>query len=362
MGAEGRLMAAIPERDQRTVAALYSAVARRESEPRRTHLGASVLGRECRRALWYAFRWADEPVTDGRVFRLFRRGKLEEDLLVQDLTDAGLEVHAFDERGRQFRFSGVGGHVGGSMDGAALGVLEAPKTWHVLEIKTHNAKSYRELLAKGVKESKPEHWAQVQLYMHWSGMERALYVAVCKDDDYIHTERVHYDKAAAEALMAKAEAIVKAAEPLERLSEQPEFYVCKWCPARGPCHERRLPAPSCRTCAHATPETDGEARWSCAYHHRDLTPDEQRVGCLHHVYIPALVPGEQLDASVAGNWASYRLTGGLEVKNGTATDEGVFASAELYEAQKTDFSLLSDPHVQHLRTTMGARIDAVESC
>ena len=31
---------------------------------------------------------------------------------------------------------------------------------------------------KGVKEAKPEHWAQMQCYMNWAGLERALYIAV----------------------------------------------------------------------------------------------------------------------------------------------------------------------------------------
>ena len=55
----------------------------------------------------------------------------------------------------------------------ALGLLEAPKTWHVVEFKTHSAKSFRELAAKGVAEAKPQHWAQMQVYMHLTGITRA---------------------------------------------------------------------------------------------------------------------------------------------------------------------------------------------
>jgi hypothetical protein len=47
---------------------------------------------------------------------------------------------------------------------------------------------------KGVKVSKPMHWAQMQVYMLGTKIERALYVAVCKDDDRIYTERVKYDR------------------------------------------------------------------------------------------------------------------------------------------------------------------------
>ena len=31
-----------------------------------------------------------------------------------------------------------------------------------------------------------EHWAQMQVYMHLSGLTRALYLAVCKDNDALH--------------------------------------------------------------------------------------------------------------------------------------------------------------------------------
>jgi hypothetical protein len=37
------------------------------------------------------------------------------------------------------------GHFGGSMDAVALGIPEAPKTWHLCEFKTHNAKSFADL-------------------------------------------------------------------------------------------------------------------------------------------------------------------------------------------------------------------------
>ena len=66
------------------------------------------------------------------------------------------------------------------------------------------AKSFRELVAKGVAEAKPQHQAQMQIYMHLTGLTRAMYVAVCKDTDDLHVERVRADADAAERLLAKA--------------------------------------------------------------------------------------------------------------------------------------------------------------
>lgn len=349
-------MPAIPERRSPTVDAIYRALEDALREDGRPHLGASVLGRECRRALWYAFRWCDDRETEGRALRIFRRGKLEEEQLVADLRAAGCEVITHDEHGRQYRFSDVGGHVGGSMDGAVLGLKEAPKTWHVVEFKTHNARSFAELKKNGVQKAKPEHWTQCQLYMHWSEMARSFYLAVNKDTDELYAERIEYDRAVAEALVAKARVIVTAPEPLERISEKPEFYVCKFCDARRVCHEKRLPPPSCRTCVHATPELDGDARWSCALYRKDLTEAEQRKGCSDHVYIPALVPWDFVAGDEPANRAEYKLNG-KTVCNGTPEGD-TFASAELYGAQDGGFDLLDDANIQLLRLQFGGRIES----
>jgi hypothetical protein len=69
--------------------------------------------------------------------------------LVADLRAAGVQVLDKDpETGRQWSVSAVRGHFGGSMDATAIGVLEAPKTWHLVEFKTHGNKSFGELKKK----------------------------------------------------------------------------------------------------------------------------------------------------------------------------------------------------------------------
>ena len=45
----------------------------------RWHLGASLIGRECKRYLWYVFRWCLHEKTTGRQQRLFNRGHREEE-------------------------------------------------------------------------------------------------------------------------------------------------------------------------------------------------------------------------------------------------------------------------------------------
>ena len=198
-------MAPLPDTPSPTRDAIFASYEADRDDGFRPHLGASQIGKSCERALWYDFRWVTRSGFPGRILRLFETGQLEESRIVRNLRRIGATVLEVDpETGRQWRVEAHGGHFGGSLDGVALGLPEAPKTWHVVEFKTHGLKSFRELVAKGVAEAKPQHSAQMRIYMHLTGLTRAMYVAVCKDTDDLHVERVRADADAAERLLAKA--------------------------------------------------------------------------------------------------------------------------------------------------------------
>lgn len=130
-------MAELPEPPTPTLSAIYASCEARQGDGFRDHLGASLIGKSCARALWYDFRWATPARHTGRILQLFETGQMEVARLVRDLRATGATVLEVDpETGRQFRVEAHGGHFGGSLDGVALGLLEAPKTWHVVEVKT----------------------------------------------------------------------------------------------------------------------------------------------------------------------------------------------------------------------------------
>ncbi len=299
-------MAELPAITSPTREAIFAGYEADADEGFRAHLGASLIGKDCERALWYDFRWTTVAHHPGRLLRLFETGQLEEARIVRNLRRTGATVLEVDpETGRQWRVQAHGGHFGGSLDAVALNLREAPKTWHVLEFKTHASKSFVELVAKGVRQSKPQHYAQMQIYMKLTGMTRAMYLAVNKDNDDLYVERVEADGEFADRLLAKAGRIIFAARPPARISDDPAWYQCRLCSHAGICRHEAPAAVNCRTCLGSTPVVGG---WQCERLQRALSDAEQRGGCSQHLYIPNLVPGEQVDAGE--DWVEYRLPDG----------------------------------------------------
>lgn len=276
------------------------------SEKPRAYLGGSAIGEECERKLWYGFRWASVPTFDGRMYRLFQTGHLAEPRFIKDLRDIGVEVWERDPKtGRQFAFSDVYGHFRGNTDGMARKVPGGGARDHLLEFKTHSNKSFNDLVKKGVVESQPKHWIQMNTYMGWAKYDRALYGAQNKDNDDLHFERVHFDALEFAKTQAKAERIVFATLPPERLSNDPAFYKCKMCDHNQVCHGSRVPQKSCRTCVHITPTKEGDGAWHCARYDINPTHDQQLTGCMAHLPLPPLL--QYADAEDAGeDWILFR--------------------------------------------------------
>jgi hypothetical protein len=248
----------IPDREDSIESLIDKSHENRPSKPR-PHMGASMLGSACERWMWLSFRWAVQPKFPGRILRLFRRGHQEEENIIKDLRAIGVMVKPVDTQdGVNF-----GCHVSGSIDAVIEGgVPEAPNKKHIGEFKTHSLKSFNDVEAKGVEKSKPEHYAQMQVYMHGTGIDRALYVAVCKDNDRIYTERVRYDKEMAEKLVARGKRVALSERMPPPISTDPSWFQCKFCDAHSFCHETHLTEHvNCRTCAHATPQDD--STWHC---------------------------------------------------------------------------------------------------
>lgn len=338
-------MALIPEPTVNT-ATLIDAHHESHQEPPRPHLGASLLGHYCDRHLWLSFRWARPERFPGRILRLFRRGHNEERTIISDLRAIGIDVKSTN--GIQDRVD-FGNHVSGSMDGIALsGVPEAPKSRHVLEFKTHSKKSFDDLEKNGLEKSKPQHFAQCQVYMLGSKIDRALYVAVCKDDDRYYTERVKLDKDLAQKYIDRGHRIVSEPGLPPPISTDETWYQCRFCNYHEFCFKGALPEVNCRTCAHSTPLSD--STWRCERHDADGIPVEyQRTGCDNHAIHPDLVPWE-MDQNASSEWDPVYIIDGAKVQNGM---DG-YSSKEIIANHK--MCAMDDPNIRLLKEQFDAKI------
>ena len=253
----------------------------------RTHLGASVMAKPCKRQHWSGFRWLKTEQFSGRMHRLFKRGQREEPHFLERLRAIGFEIFEHDPAtGKQFRIVGSKGHYGGSGDGMAyapphFGITDAL----VLEFKTHKEKHFATLAGKiksktpeivrvdpqGVKKAHPAHYGQMCQYGKAYGLRFGLYCAINKETDEYYFEFVELDWVYADQLYDSADRIIFSQVPPAKIAESIAYYDCKYCVYGTICHAGAKPEKNCRSCVNARPVQD--AQWHCS-HWDDLIPKD----------------------------------------------------------------------------------------
>lgn len=233
------------------------------SDPFRSHLGASQIGEVCDRQLYYNFRWATLEIHSDQQLRLFNRGHLEEGRLVALLRAIGVNVFQFDANGKQYRLSDCFGHFGGSGDGFCTNLPDAPHANVLLEFKTHNDKSFAKLIDCGVELAKPVHYSQIQTYHSEWKTDVALYIGVNKNNDAIHCELIPPNPIVGIQMRARAQEIIFAQSAPVRAAKDPSSFICKFCKHKPVCFGNAAPHRTCRTCQYAQPVENGN--WHCCH-------------------------------------------------------------------------------------------------
>lgn len=293
---------------------------------RRPHLGASVIGKPCKRAIWYSYRWCMEPKTqkDGRMLRLFQTGHREEARIIQELRDNGINVISHTPDGNQIHLQDPQcPHFSGSVDGIGYGFPGHENNPVLIEIKTMATAGFKRLKLNGVKDTKPEHYAQMQMYMHWTQnttapIKHAIYLCTCKETDEIYEQEVWYLPDSAAYYTKRAHEIIRSDRPPERTKNPGEKnYLCRFCDYVDLCINRiKCAEVNCRTCAHSDPCHDSNV-WNCnidttAY----KTTEDQKTGCPNHIYNDTLNPLEFVSADADAGTITYLLPSGEQITNG----------------------------------------------
>lgn len=229
----------------------------------RWHLGASSIGDECKRKLWYRFRWVGQEKVSGRMQRLFNRGHLEELRHVEWLKGLGFLVWTRDESKLkedgthpQLRINNLcNGHFGGSLDG----IIQFPANYNIsgyaiLESKTNGTGAgFNALGNKGLTLAKPQHYIQTSVYGKSYNIQHVLYICANKNDDDLYIEVAKLDFKLADQMEEKAKAIIFAKTPPEKLSENPTHLQCKnLCEFKDICHFKKPAVKNCRSCVNCT--------------------------------------------------------------------------------------------------------------
>lgn len=308
-------MAPIPRPTSSTQRAIQDALETQGDDWESVGVPAGDIGVECDRAIWLAFRRASVPETiTWKKRRIFERGNIEEDRLLDLLRLIGVEVW-----GQQDRVRAVGGHLRGKIDGQALGILEAPKAIHVVECKSAKDEYFKPVKKHGVKIGMPKHYATFQFYMYGLGIDRVYYMMSNKNDEDMHFERVELDMEYAMRAVARIERIINMPEPPGRLCSKRDDFRGLFCRQAEVCWGEVRARSHCRTCLHSTPLMDGNAGWDCSRWSKPLSLDEQDAGCPAHLFVPALMVGyEQIDCDEDAETITYKSpTGDIFVDGAT---------------------------------------------
>lgn len=277
-----------------------------QTDKERHYIGASEIGHKCTRYLWLKFH-KYLPVTqfDGRMFRLFYRGKREELTFQHFLELCGFKIiqDCFDQSG--FKDGWFAGH--------GDGIFEKDGIRYLAEYKTHSAKSFTDMASNGVAKSKPMHFAQMHIYMHYFKCPKAIYMAVNKDNDELHVEVIDYDKAIAEKYIARAHAIVAEDKPPARIASTPSNFDCKFCDGRNVCFGMDMPRINCRNCTSINAD-----KKTCERTNAEL-PESP---CEHHSFNPyamnSLKGWEPVEFYPEHRSIEYRTQDGQSIINGAA--------------------------------------------
>ena len=260
---------------------------RGEASPYRSHLGASLIGRDCTRSLWYDWRWCKRKIVDSRLTRLFNRGHLEEARFLAMLSILpNVQLWFETEDGGQFRFRDINGHFGSALDGVVMGIPDLPpNTPAYTEFKTSADKAFQKLVKEGVRNAKLEHFVQMQICMLEMKLPYSLYLAVNKNDDELYGEIITFDESFARIYLTRAESIIFTDKAPQKLHPNPSYYACKYCDNNAMCSGKAKAAINCRTCKYAQPSRENAGEWYCTLKGKPLVEEEAYYGCDNHTYL-----------------------------------------------------------------------------
>lgn len=217
------------------------------NSPKRSYIGASIIGHPCDRHVQYHLletrKTCPKKAFSPRTIRIFDRGNIYEEKARIWLKNAGF-LFGYGKHGKSFHdFDNLfQGHVDGIITGWKKHDVQCPIPLPVLwENKCLNSKNWKKVSTDKLKDYSSIYYAQVQMYMYYTGLANCLFTAVNADTMELYHELVPYNKTEANLILARVESIINATNNnivMQKCASKSDFYICKLCDFRKECwHE-----------------------------------------------------------------------------------------------------------------------------
>ncbi len=203
------------------------------NEPRR-YIGASSIGRDCSREIWYGYHCLPGEKFPAQLQTTFQVGKRLEGMLIDYVEMTGLAIERPSEENNQLfcqdsEVPSFQGHAD-----ALVTLLDGSRA--ILELKTAKNSSFNRFKNHGLLAWCASYYAQLQSYMGMMGISRGVLLCMNKDTSELHAEWVVYDDVYYHMLRLKAMVISITDEPPERINKSPLYHICANCRYKSVCH------------------------------------------------------------------------------------------------------------------------------
>lgn len=202
----------------------------RDDRKTRDYIGASGIGAECLRQIWYEYKGTQAEAVPTKIRRTWAIGRHLEGLILDWLTEAGIKIQRtwadLESEGMPF----FKGHVDSVW-------IKNDKAFAIIEIKTAKDASFNIFVKKGLRMWNPQYYAQIQSYMGMSGIHKAYILVLNKDNSEISDELVTFDEVFYQSLRNKALMISNAHVAPPKINGSPLWYQCKMCKFNKVCHK-----------------------------------------------------------------------------------------------------------------------------
>lgn len=219
-------------------------IAINRKQPDRDYLGASCIGEDCARQVWYQYNRPSQPnkyayaVEDGHMSELIMAERLR--------AVEGIELWTLDpETGQQFGFRD--GKFRGHFDGVIRGLLQAPKKAHIWEHKcTKTYKQFVKALKDHGNKQALEKWnwnyyVQAQMYMHYTALDRHYLTVASPGTREVYSCRTEYNPEIAAKYKDRAKRIIDQPTEPPRAYKSETFFKCRWCSFSEECWRNENP-------------------------------------------------------------------------------------------------------------------------